>query len=290
MDVSLEGIDGCLLDLHAAAADLEPTKFRAEALGILRVQVGFDAAWWRVGGAPAATAAQDVVCNGSAVGRPLPGVHPRAAAERVVWHRSDTVAGRASSMLAFERDESPFEDDQRRVLGLLASQACALWRVNARIWLLRQLNGGREAAALVGRDGLVHAATSRFHAAVRASWPDWDGGTLPAPLAAAIGAAAVILVRGTRWSVRCNGNSVVISASPLGALATLTDRERAVVAAVLSAGSQRVAAEQLGISAHTVRNTLTRVYRKLGIRGRVQLATRFPPELAVVSACGGRGP
>ena len=292
MDVSLDAIDACLLELHAAATDLEPTKFREEALGILRAAVPFDGAWWLVGTPSEDVRPHDVVSIGTATGRALP-VPGDTACGRVLRHAEAVGAGGPTGTLAFERATADFDADQCRLLGVLARQACALWRLGARAWLLRQLAGGREAAALAGPNGTVYSATGRFHAAVRASWPEWQGGPLPAPLTAAGRGGAVAVVRGLRWSVRESGGSLVISACPLGAFAALTDRERAVVAAVLDAGSQRVAAAQLGVSSYTVRNTLARVYRKLGISGRVQLATRFPPELTAVASCGGgvpRGP
>lgn len=56
-------------------------------------------------------------------------------------------------------------------------------------------------------------------------------------------------------------------------IASLTARERQIVAALLnSAGAKQFAvAQQLGMSEHTLRNHLTTIYSKLGVRGRLEL-------------------
>jgi DNA-binding NarL/FixJ family response regulator len=56
-------------------------------------------------------------------------------------------------------------------------------------------------------------------------------------------------------------------------IASLTARERQIVAAVVnSAGAKQFAvAQEQGISEHTLRNHLTTIYSKLGVRGRLEL-------------------
>ena len=52
----------------------------------------------------------------------------------------------------------------------------------------------------------------------------------------------------------------------------LTGRQQQIMDAVLDGASNRVIAQRLGLREQTVKNQLTRIYRKLGIGGRVQLA------------------
>lgn len=56
-------------------------------------------------------------------------------------------------------------------------------------------------------------------------------------------------------------------------IASLTPREREIVGAMVrSAGAKQLAiAEELGMSEHTLRNHLTTIYSKLGVRGRLEL-------------------
>lgn len=67
-------------------------------------------------------------------------------------------------------------------------------------------------------------------------------------------------------------------------IACLTPREREIVVTMArSAGAKQMAvAEDLGMSEHTLRNHLTTIYNKLGVRGRL--------ELHVFSAAHGLGP
>ena len=59
----------------------------------------------------------------------------------------------------------------------------------------------------------------------------------------------------------------------------LTAREREIVELVLADVKESAMGAELGISPHTVHTHLERVYRKVGVRGRVQLVVR------VLGAC-----
>ena len=58
----------------------------------------------------------------------------------------------------------------------------------------------------------------------------------------------------------------------------LTPTEDKVAALVASGSTNREVAEALFVSVHTVEANLKRIYRKLGIRSRTELASKFPPE------------
>jgi two-component system, NarL family, nitrate/nitrite response regulator NarL len=51
----------------------------------------------------------------------------------------------------------------------------------------------------------------------------------------------------------------------------VTPREQTIVTAILAAQSNRGIAEALGISEQSVKNRLTHVYRKYGVRNRLEL-------------------
>lgn len=51
----------------------------------------------------------------------------------------------------------------------------------------------------------------------------------------------------------------------------LTPREKEIVAAILSADSNKAIAEKLGISEQSVKNRLTKLYRKFAVSSRLQL-------------------
>lgn len=56
-----------------------------------------------------------------------------------------------------------------------------------------------------------------------------------------------------------------------GRVNTLTPRERAIVALICRGWSNQRIAEDLGLTVRTVKNRLTVIYHKVGVRTRVQL-------------------
>ena len=56
----------------------------------------------------------------------------------------------------------------------------------------------------------------------------------------------------------------------------LTPNEARVAELVAAGGTNREVADALSVSVHTVEADLKRIYRKLGIRSRTELASRFP--------------
>jgi len=51
----------------------------------------------------------------------------------------------------------------------------------------------------------------------------------------------------------------------------LTPREQAIARSIVAAQSNKAIADQLGISEQSVKNRLTKLYRKLGVTSRLQL-------------------
>ena len=60
----------------------------------------------------------------------------------------------------------------------------------------------------------------------------------------------------------------------------LTPREEAILKLLLSAQPNKSIADELGISEQSVKNRLTRLYRKFGVTSRLQLMRLFIKEIA----------
>ena len=69
--------------------------------------------------------------------------------------------------------------------------------------------------------------------------------------------------------------TVTVSVLAAAAL-TLTPTEARVAELVAAGGTNREVADALFVSVHTVEANLKRIYRKLGIRSRTELASTFP--------------
>lgn len=107
---------------------------------------------------------------------------------------------------------------------------------------------------------------------------------LPAARAALADAAAVFRALGARpWVERAErelsaiGTRSVTRPGPRPALDVLTPQELHVARSVAAGMNNAEVAAALFLSAKTVEGHLTRVYRKLGARSRVELARRFEP-------------
>ena len=55
----------------------------------------------------------------------------------------------------------------------------------------------------------------------------------------------------------------------------LTERERALVAEILTGSSNKAIAQKFGVQEQTVRNQLTTLFRKLGVSSRLELAVKL---------------
>lgn len=124
-------------------------------------------------------------------------------------------------------------------------------------------------AAVVDSKGQFHEAQPRFLDALEKYFPDHRERSLPFPPPApgetrAIGAL----------SVRCEamGDLFIIHLWPSGPLDKLTQREREIVIAVAHGLSFKQAARKIGVAPSTVANHLYRIYRKLGVASRTELA------------------
>lgn len=124
-------------------------------------------------------------------------------------------------------------------------------------------------AAVIDSKGQFHEAQPRFLDALDKHFPDHGLRTLPFPLPAAGETRSV-----GSLSVRCEamGDLFIVHLWPSGPLDRLTQREREIVVAVAHGLSFKQAARKIGVAPSTVANHLYRIYRKLGVASRTELA------------------
>ncbi len=82
-------------------------------------------------------------------------------------------------------------------------------------------------------------------------------------------------VRTLAWVDGTSPDAPSAPREPSGALATLTATEARIAAMVREGASNREIATRMFLSVKTVEATLTRIYRKLGVRSRTQLSSRL---------------
>src|SRR5690606_32139642 len=86
------------------------------------------------------------------------------------------------------------------------------------------------------------------------------------------------------WLERCERELAACGLNPMkrsrhDAAAALTPQERIVARLAAEGHTNREVAEELYISVKTVEHHLSRVYAKLGVQGRVQMAAALPAAL-----------
>jgi DNA-binding CsgD family transcriptional regulator len=82
-------------------------------------------------------------------------------------------------------------------------------------------------------------------------------------------------VRTLAWVDGTAPDLPAVTKAPAGALSTLTATEARMAAMVREGASNREIATKMFLSVKTVEATLTRIYRKLGVRSRTQLSSRL---------------
>jgi DNA-binding CsgD family transcriptional regulator len=131
------------------------------------------------------------------------------------------------------------------------------------------------AAAVVDSTGLFHEAQPRFLDLLETHYPDpSEPQALPFPLPEA-GSSGLVGALG----IKCEalGDLFLLHIWTAGPLDRLTVREREVVNAVAQGLSFKQAAKKIGVAPSTVANHLYRVYRKLGVYSRTELAALVHP-------------
>lgn len=143
----------------------------------------------------------------------------------------------------------------------------------------RERPGGAH-SAVVDRRGTYHEAQPRFLDALDAHFPRPSAGrpgvpepgVLPFPLPEPgeirqVGSGNALCVKSEAM-----GDMFVVHVWPAGPLDRLTSREREIVVAVAHGLSFKQAARKIGVAPSTVANHLYRIYRKLNVNSRTELA------------------
>jgi len=134
--------------------------------------------------------------------------------------------------------------------------------------------------AICDKHGVYHAVEESFLDLVEDAFPEHDAQQLPFTIPQ--GPLQVVL-RDLVIKQEAIGDLFRIILRPSSAIDTLTDREREVVAGVTQGMSFKQIAKRLALSPSTVSNHLYRVYQKLRINNRAELADLINTQRAAPS-------
>lgn len=128
-----------------------------------------------------------------------------------------------------------------------------------------------KSAAICDRFGVCYDIQPSFLGLVAEKFPGWDGRQLPFDLPGPE-ARASLSVRGLQVVVSPVGDLLCLQIWRQGPIDLLTERERQIVDSVCRGLSYKEVARPLGIAPSTVSNHLYRVFEKLGVSSRNELA------------------
>jgi DNA-binding NarL/FixJ family response regulator len=286
-----------ICDLYEGCTLVPIIEYRKWALRELRREIPFSNAMWGAGShetgrihnlqgvgaaAVAIEAERDRLTLAGWLGEDCGGLSAGVAVLRggngasQVICRSDALAGLLSFITLGRGPKEPaFSETHRMSFELLTPHLIAGWR-NCQLFSLRAHSSAAQSgvAAIVDAAGYVQSGDARLFSLLRAANSSAKGAYLPADLQdlAARGGDAVSCAM--RWRATRIGDLTYLSGQPLGCLARLTAREQTIAAAILSGQSYAQSAATLGISVNTLRNTVARIYRKLGVSSKIELAQR----------------
>lgn len=130
---------------------------------------------------------------------------------------------------------------------------------------------GRHGSALCDRFGYSYGVDAQFTRLMNHHFPKWRRGRLPFSLPDPA-ELSQLMVDGLRIKVEPVGELYYLTAWRDGPLDSLTAREREIVVSVCRGLSYKEEARPLGIAPSTVSNHIYRVFEKLGITSRSELA------------------
>jgi DNA-binding CsgD family transcriptional regulator len=190
----------------------------------------------------------------------------------------DRRSGLYSLLTLYRRDPAhPFSEEEqalqkRAIYHLFNAASHAYFLHLSRTHTERPQNA---AAAVVDSSGSFHEAQPRFLDLLEERFPTRNANALPFPLPQPGQTAPHqdLMLRSEAL-----GDLFLVILWPAGPLDRLTPREREIVTCVAQGLSFKQAAKKIGVAPSTVANHLYRVYRKLGVYSRTELAALVYPD------------
>lgn len=178
-------------------------------------------------------------------------------------------------------------DAQLRLQALMPNlaSAIALNRLREVENTVRGQQSDELGVALISRQGVIQQANPSFGLMLRREWPDWPGGTLPAPAMRGVGPGQSHRYAGQRVGIELStrGDLLIATVRPLSRSSLLTARERAVATQFAQGQTYKAVARKLDIAPATVRHHLRQVYAKLGVQDKGAIAWALSQEQAMAT-------
>lgn len=208
--------------------------------------------------------------------RGLPDNRPRLS-EALATHVSDHGVVAAALLVIFRTEgDPPFAEEERAIVEMVAPHMVEAFRtVLLKHLAARGINarGDRHASVVTDARGTIHEGNPQFVELLQTQWAGWNGPVLPDELrdfGADGGAGCCGTVCYQTHPI--NDELWLVEVWERGLVDVLTPSERRVAALLAEGHTYKEAASQLGIAVSTITNHANRIYEKLNIRNKAQLA------------------
>ena len=198
----------------------------------------------------------------------------------LTWLEIDNVSHVSVGFTMFRADAMrPFQASDRQFVQSVGAHVIEAWTQN---WF-RDLDAIAPPAqkfgysqAILTSNRMLTALDDHFVATAHLEWPAWLGPSLPAALDAHVRKGALLPFSGKSIVARFQPLSdglLRLQLRPRHALDDLPPRKREAAIMFAAGALQSQVAERMGLSASTINNYLSDIYRQLKVKDKAQLAT-----------------
>lgn len=169
----------------------------------------------------------------------------------------------------------PFSETERRMKQALMPHLIeAFARSQIEPWLRDTLPAPQFTAAIVDEFGALRHAADGFGAMLQTEWPQWRGPALPEPLRTLMATDKTGHYSGARIaaSFHRHEHMALLQLRPARLADHLSEQQLSVARHTADGLNHKEISRLMQLSPATVRNYLSNVYRKLGVKNKLQLA------------------
>lgn len=171
--------------------------------------------------------------------------------------------------------KSVFDKSDLNVVNLMAPHIFQALTINRKLSVNLLLSKEKTSGFLISeKNGSIHYISDDAIFLLRREYPSWLSHQLPNEVVSGFQSSESKTYIGSQiiMNLKMQGSLMMISIQPRSPGSKLTTAELRVVEKVVQYATYKEAARQLGVSPATIRNQLHAIYKKLGIKGKSELA------------------
>ena len=191
----------------------------------------------------------------------------------------------ASHILCLIRytEQPEFSEQQRKYIEILSPHLVIAWKQNNKFYMSQESNRKEQLVdntAIADKSGILLRTCPEFIKQLKKEWPNWSDQKLPDEVCDWLNSDPSMRhdsLKNRKIQIHCKQHEgfYQLSARENNSLDTLTEREYSIAKLFAADTSYKEIAIKLKISPSTVRNHLNKIYLRLGIKSKLQLAQKM---------------